>query len=159
MLVKMPMLPEIAKDIKIFHGLHQHQLAELEPYLEKVSYPRGTWIVSEGENADGMYIICRGSVQVWKSAQGKKRGVCLGELGSGDCFGEMSLIDCQTRSANVVTTSDMEAFRLPYQAMAEIYENNPEFYGLFLLNIAREVSRRLRDTDRTVVEFALPRFG
>lgn len=155
----MQRLSEIAKDIKIFHGLTQQQLDQLQPFLEKVTYPRGTWIVAEGESADGMYIICSGSVQVWKTAGGKKQGVCLGELGSGDCFGEMSLIDCQTRSANVVTISDLEALRLPYQAMGEIYETNPEFYGMFLLNIAREVSRRLRDTDRTVVEFALPRFG
>lgn len=152
-------LNEIAKDIKIFHGLTQEQLDELQPYLEAISFPRGTWIVEEGQTADGMYIICEGTVQVWKSANKKKQGVCLGELGEGDCFGEMSLIDCQTRSANVVTTTDIHALRLPYQAMAEIYEQDPEFYGLLLLNISREVSRRLRETDRTIVEFALPRFG
>jgi len=155
----MQSFPDIAKDIKIFHGLSDEQLTMLQPYLENVSFPRGSWIVEEGTEADGMFIICQGSVQVWKNAGGKRQGVCLGELGEGDCFGEMSLIDCQNRSANVVTTTDLEAMRLPYSAMAELYKKDPEFYGLFLLNISREVSRRLRNADRTVVEFALPKFG
>lgn len=150
---------KLARDIKIFHGLSDTQLQVIWPYLEKIEESRGTWIVEEGGHADGMFIIYEGTVQVWKNSGGKKQGLCLGELTGGDCFGEMSLIDCQNRSANVVTTSDLKAFHLPYTAMAKIYEQDPKLYGLFLLNIAREVSRRLRSTDRTLVEFALPKFG
>ncbi len=146
----------LAKKIKILHGMSHEQISEIVPRLNKQTFAQGDWVVEEDAPANGMYIIFHGSVQVWKTSHNKKQGFCLGELTVGDCFGEMALIDCQNRSASVIAASDLTVYHFPYEAMAHLYEQNPKLYGLLLLNISREISRRLRTTDRTLVEFALP---
>ena len=147
---------DLAKKIKIFHGLNTEQLKRIEPYLEEIKFTPGEWVFEEGTNATGMFVIRSGSIEVWKSVESEKCGFCLGGLVAGDCFGEMSLVDCQRRSANVLAKTDLSVFYLPYDAMSQIYESDPKLFGLLILNIAREISRRLRSTDNSFVEFALP---
>ena len=151
-----PEFLNLAKDVKIFHGLEPSELEIIIPYLQKCTFVEGDWVVKEGSDADSMYIICRGNVEVWKSAEGREQGFRLGELIAGDCFGEMALVDCQRRSASVLAQSDLVAYSLSYYAMGRIYEEAPRLYGLLIMNIAREISRRLRSSDKTVAEFALP---
>ncbi len=149
-------LNNLAHDIKIFHGLKPEELAHITPHLQTSTFHKGDWVVNEGTDADGMYVIQSGEVEVWKSANGEKKGVCIGELESGDCFGEMSLVDCQRRSASVLAVTELAVMSLSYYAISLLYEEDPKLYGLLMMNIAREISRRLRRCDQTILEFALP---
>lgn len=146
----------LASDIKIFHGLTPEQLAVIEPHLVEDNYQLGDWVVDAGETASAMYMVRSGEAEIWMESEGQKQGLCLAELSAGDAFGEMSLLDCQCRVASVLAISELKLFCLPYRAMAELYEHYPKVYGLLLLNIGRELSRRLREADKTLMAFALP---
>ena len=147
---------EVANKIKIFHGMNVEQLTKIKDVVEEYSFKKGDWVVIEGQDATSMYILRSGNVEVWKSFNGDREGFCLGELKAGDCFGEMSLVDCQSRSASVLAKSDLSVFCLSYGSVAQLYETDPRLFGLLMINIAREISRRLRKSDMTLVEFALP---
>jgi len=148
-------LPDLAKNIKIFHGMTPQQVGKVASHLRAMSYSKGDWVVEENIPATGLYIIRRGTAQVWKGMKKGHEKFCLGQMDEGDCFGEMAMIDCQKRSASVIAVTGLKLYFLPVEAMFKIYQQDPRLYGLFLLNIAREISRRLRKTDRTLVEFAL----
>jgi CRP/FNR family cyclic AMP-dependent transcriptional regulator len=89
-----------------------------------------------------LFIVKEGKVLVLKNEHIK-----LQYLARGDCFGEMALIDLNPRSASVVAVEDCIALEISHQALYVLYENYLEQFVLIQMNLAREVSRRLRALD------------
>jgi CRP-like cAMP-binding protein len=75
-------------------------------------------------------------------------------LGPNDCFGEMSMIDMQARSATVRAIAPSRLLKLTSENMDALYRSDLKSYTLIVLNIARDLSRRLRVTDGILAEFA-----
>ena len=69
----------------------------------------------------------------------------------GDCFGEMSVIDLNPRSASVVAVEDCVALEISQQALYVLYEHYLEQFTLIQMNLLREVSRRLRALDERLM--------
>jgi CRP/FNR family cyclic AMP-dependent transcriptional regulator len=107
----------------------------------------------EGDQADAMFVLEHGRVRILKSWNGLDYP--LGELGAGDCFGEMALIDLFPRSASVVALEDCLAVRLTNADLYRVYETNIEQFSLIHMNIARELSRRLRVADERLFRYLL----
>ena len=97
----------------------------------------GNKLVQEGQGGVGFYLILEGKADVVK--QGKK----LAELGKGDFFGELSVIDGQLRTADVVAVIETKCWILSQWAMKSIIANHPEV----ALSMLEELVRRLRATD------------
>ena len=97
-----------------------------------------------------MYFIRRGSVEVLKNAGDANRKRRLAVLNEGDTFGEMELIDVQNRSASVRALEELTVLTLGNEDMYEIFEHNRDAFIIILMNIAREISRRLRKMDALV---------
>jgi CRP-like cAMP-binding protein len=95
-----------------------------------------------------MYVLEKGRVEVLRDWNGTR--CTLRELGVGDCFGEMALMDCSLRSATVKAKQDSAAIEITAKQLAEIYDEFPEQYTLIQMNIGREVVRRLRENDERV---------
>jgi CRP/FNR family cyclic AMP-dependent transcriptional regulator len=77
--------------------------------------------------------------------------VVLGQVGPGECVGEMSFIDMQPRSATVRATQPSELWVWSYQSIHERYCADQKCAMLLVMNIARELSRRLRKADEVIV--------
>lgn len=103
----------------------------------------------EGEIAESMFVLEQGKVEAFRDWNGAH--YTMRELGVGDCFGEMALMDCNLRSASVRAKQDCAAIEITAAQLAEVYENFPEQYTLIQMNIGREVVRRLRDTDERMI--------
>lgn len=133
----------------LFGGLSNEAVDRVLPLLVEESFAAGANIVNEGESDDRLYLICKGAVEVLKSVDtpAGKRVQCLAVLGVGDTFGEMELIDMQPRSATVRALENVSLVSLSNANLFEIYESNLETFTLIILNIAREISRRLRTMD------------
>jgi CRP-like cAMP-binding protein len=69
------------------------------------------------------------------------------ELGPGDCFGEMALMDLFPRSASVIARDDCRALEIAAGDLLDLYEHDVEQFALVQMNMGREVCRRLRATD------------
>src|SRR5580700_4008335 len=149
-------LPAITVDklseIGLFGALSGDVLAHLAATLKQVSSLPGEMIFREGDLAHEMFVLLDGEVEVVKrSRAGREHRIAL--LGPSDCFGEMSLIDMQARSATVRAVAPSRLLRISSEDMDALYRHDLKSYALITLNIARDLSRRLRVTDGILAEF------
>ncbi|MFM9977799.1 MAG: Crp/Fnr family transcriptional regulator [Sphingomonadaceae bacterium] len=102
---------------------------------------RNQVVVSAGEEADDVYLVIDGVLQVsLMSARGRE--LTFREIGAGALFGEMAAIERQPRSATVTAMTDSTLALIKSAAFLEFLENVPGA-GLWL---ARELSSHLRET-------------
>lgn len=145
-------LLSIMKEMIIFHALDDRELELLADKMEVQGFETGELICREGEMGRELYVILAGEVSVIKTDE-HGHTVTIATLREQDSFGEMTLIDVQQRSASVRAESITRVGVLSYRAVLEIYKSDPETFAKLILNIAREISRRLRDMDARLVEY------
>ncbi|RME46412.1 MAG: cyclic nucleotide-binding domain-containing protein [Deltaproteobacteria bacterium] len=151
------MAVEIAflRDQAIFGGLEDEELAKIAELLKEERYAPGEIIVEEGDLAQEMYLIETGSVEILKSVSGEVERQKISELKEGDCFGEMSLIDIKPRSATVRAVEPTVVLTLSTRDLYQLQRWRLSTYTLIIMNIAREISRRLRRSDAITADFFL----
>lgn len=133
--------------VPVFAELSQQELIELLAGAEKCTFAPGDTILSEGSTSHFMYVITEGAATVAKKDSAGQAAE-LAALGSGDSFGEMSLVDRDPRSASVTATADCVLIRISESACWK----NPMTSAKIFRNIARILSRRLREADRTILQ-------
>ena len=93
-----------------------------------------------------MFVVLQGELKVLKrSHRGTDARVAL--LGPGDWVGDMSIVDIQPRSASVRALAPTRLLRVSTADLDNVYRTDLKAYSIVILNIARELSRRLRVTD------------
>jgi CRP-like cAMP-binding protein len=97
-----------------------------------------------------MFVLEVGRVLVFKSWQ--RQDVALHDLGVGDCFGEMALMDLLPRSASVRAEVDCQAIEISAADLHQLYQRDAEQFALLQMNIGREVCRRLRATSELLFQ-------
>ena len=132
--------------IPIFAGLTPSALSEIASVVEEVAFKKSDIILREGEPGNRMFIIGSGSVEVVKYLA-QTRETSLAVLGSRDFLGEMSIIDCVARSASVRAVEETSLFALKGIDLYHLFQHRPDQYAIIILNIARDISRRLRAID------------
>jgi CRP-like cAMP-binding protein len=136
---------QILQEMPIFGGVNEATLELILEKAEVVKVAANGYFFREGDLDNSIYIIERGRIAVYKYWDGKRYK--LRELGVGDCFGEMALMDFQPRSAEVVALEESSAIQVTAAQLAELYNNDSKQYTLIYMNLGREVCRRLRDAD------------
>ena len=136
---------EMLQQMPIFGGISEATLEYLLEPARVVAVGAGHYYFCEDDPAEAMYVLERGSVAVIKRWDG--RDLSLRELGEGDCFGEMALLDLFPRSASVLARQDCSAIELTPANLYRLYEHNVAQFATIQMNIAREMSRRVRVTD------------
>ena len=120
--------------LDLFAGLDQAALQQLAERAEEIEFEPGRYIVAQGQVGTGFYLILRGSVRIVRG------GDELGDLGPGEFFGEISVIDQEPRFANVVTLEPTRCLALASWDLVALLEEN----GKVALALLRVVTRRLR---------------
>jgi CRP-like cAMP-binding protein len=134
------------RTLGLFGALPEAVLESLAEELEFLDLAAGSYVFREGEGGSCMYVVLQGDLDVLKrSRSGHDSRVAV--LGPGDWFGEMSIIDVQPRSATVMTASPSHLIKLTAKDLDRLYRSDVKAYSLIVLNIAREMSRRLRVAD------------
>jgi CRP-like cAMP-binding protein len=145
--------PAFLEGTPVFGALDRPALERIAGHLLRRVLPAASLVLAEGEGAREMYVVEKGGVEVSVHCdQDDEDDVVVATLGPGDCFGEMSLIDIQPRSASVRTVGETTLLVLRYRELLEIRRSDPEAFLLLVLNLAREVSRRLRASERHLVD-------
>ena len=137
----------------IFGAVHAEVLDYVLQTSTYHSVNQREYFFREGDLADSMFVLEHGLVAVYRNWQGTD--FKLRELGVGDCFGEMALLDCQPRSASVLAVADCTAIEISGAQLSEIYQRYPDQFLLIHMNMAREVCRRLRAADRRLFEVSM----
>ncbi|MFT5354547.1 MAG: CRP/FNR family cyclic AMP-dependent transcriptional regulator [Polyangiales bacterium] len=149
----MKISPSMLADIGLFGGLDDETLAILAEELPHVRVEVGAPVVSEGDTAQEMFVVINGELEVVKRGpRGGEARVAL--FGPGDWFGEMSILDVAPRSATVRSVAPTLLLRITNEDLDRLlYRRAPKAYYLVIMNIARELSRRLRVADGIIAQF------
>jgi CRP-like cAMP-binding protein len=121
-------------DVPLFAGLSRRHLGKVANVASTKRYAAGGELVRKGDRADAFYVILDGRVRV----EVPGRGI---ELGSGDFFGEMALIDGEPRAATVVTLSELHVLMILRSKFLKLLATEPKI----ALAIMATLTRRLRD--------------
>lgn len=133
------------QEMAIFGGLRGDVLEMLEAQSSELCCAAGDFFIHEGDSGERLYVLLEGRVEILKRAGERLRRLRC--LGPGDCFGEMALMDMSRRSASVRALSACRALEISAAGLLHVYERDVEQFALLEMNMGREVSRRLRETD------------
>src|SRR5215210_1486218 len=129
--------------IHIFAGLDEEVMASLREACREHHVEQGETILSQDAIGTEMFVIKRGEVEIIKNCGGPAE-IVLAKLGEGEFFGEMCIIECMPRSATVRASERTELYSLRNTDLLKLFRRWPDQYGILMLNIARDLCRRLR---------------
>jgi CRP/FNR family transcriptional regulator/CRP/FNR family cyclic AMP-dependent transcriptional regulator len=133
----------------LFRDLPGDTLQRLVAIAQRRSYRRGELIVRQGDPGDTFFVITDGEVKVLVGAQtGDQAMVAI--FGPGDCFGELSLIDGEPRSASVEAIDHVETIILWRRDFMDFVDANPQFMKRLLMTLAN----RIRHTSELAADLA-----
>lgn len=132
------------KDYSLFGGLLPDEIESIRPLMCSASYEAGTEILREGEPNDRIHFILEGRVEVLK------RGKSLIELREGDTFGEMEFLDVMPAAATVRALIPSTVAMISNHALHELSKASMRAFAMVVMNLARDLSRRLRRMDEIV---------
>jgi CRP-like cAMP-binding protein len=122
----------------VLHSAHIHR------------YGRGENIIQEGTEGSSMFIMLRGAANV--SVMRNGTAIRVGVLRSGDCFGEMSLLTGEPRSATIRADGDCEVLEIGQEAMAEVLTDSPQC----LTQLSELLAKRKMESEGIVKDATQP---
>jgi CRP/FNR family cyclic AMP-dependent transcriptional regulator len=131
----------LLKSLAIFHETPETILSELAPLMQETEVEAGNDLFHEGEIGDCMYIIYKGEVKIHKSS------TTLAILKEKEVFGELSLLDSETRSASATAHTDCFLFKIDQEPFYELVDTRPEVARGFI----RILCQRLRAQNEKTV--------
>jgi len=130
----------LLKSLPLFTETPETILAEMAYLMQEREVPQDTEIVKEGEPGNCMYIIHRGEVKIHKGEQ------ILATLKEKDFFGELSLLDTETRSASVTALTYCVLFHIDQDPVYNLIESRPEV----VKGVIKILCKRLRAANEKI---------
>ena len=135
---------ESLKKAQLFAGLSQDELESVAALCESRTFEEGQTILGQGDTSTELYIIEQGMVEVSLTI-GADISTPLLNLGAGQVFGEMALIDQGARSATVkVMEGPTVVSTISHDAFLNLCESNHHLGFIVMRNLAAEMSLKLR---------------
>jgi len=123
----------ILKSLNLFSDTPENILADLAPLMKEKEFEKGSVIFEVGETGDSMYIIYQGTIKIHK---GKTVFALLQEK---EVFGELSLLDADTRSATATADTDCVLFKIDQEPFYELLDERPEVAKGFIKILCRRL--------------------
>jgi CRP-like cAMP-binding protein len=124
---------DLIRGVPLFAEADDRFLERLAGEFMERTYAPGEAIAEEGEAGRTFVVIETGQVTV------TVHGRTVGQLGPGDAFGEMALIDKSARSATVTADTEVHGYQLPVWSFRPLVESNPEMVWALLEALAQRV--------------------
>jgi len=120
--------------------------------LKPRSFHAGTILFSEGDEGSEMFILHKGRVRIRKNTpSGEQYTVVLLDEGQNAFFGEVGLLESESRSATVIAETNVECFVINKDDFLDFSNKNPRIGLLITREIAKELSQRLRKSSHDLV--------
>lgn len=129
----------LLRRVPLFAELDGSDLERISRVAVPRSFPGGTRVFHEGDHSDACYIVRSGSFRVTRE-HSDGRAITLANLGPGDIFGELAMLDGEVRSASVEALGDGELLALPATDVRALLARHP---GITVKLVAA-LTRRLR---------------
>ena len=142
------------KAVPLFAGLARKDLDMLVRQADHLRYPARHTVVREGSPGEEFWLVVEGTLAVHRG------GKVVAEIGPGDWFGELAVIDPAPRDATVVATTPVELMVIGRRRFWSVLEASPSLMRKVIVGLAV----RLREMDRSgsgprSVDVTEPRVG
>ena len=134
----------------LFKSLSQGELERLRAVADVRPAAAGEVIFKEGDVGDGLYVVAEGRVQI-SVLIGETEPQVLFQMGPGEVFGEMAVLESKPRSAAAIAKTEAVVYFLPRGVMVEMLEASPQIS----LALVRVISNRLREANRQYIREVL----
>ena len=133
----MSLSAENLKQVPLFKDLSNRDLKQLAGAMNERTYAAGREITTEGESGLGFFVVADGTATVTVDGQTRR------QLGPGDHFGEMALIDGGRRSAQVTAETDLTCYGMTAWNFKPFLKDHPDLVWALLQTLVA----RLRDAE------------
>ena len=137
----------LLKKSPIFSMVMTDDLRVVAQAMEKQQYFAGDRIFEIGDQGDHLYIIVSGKVGISLESKSSKTSY-IATLSSGDCFGEMNLLDDLPRSATAEVIEDTTLLSLEKTRLRGLIQSYPDMS----IGMLRSLSLRLRDANQKLMK-------
>jgi CRP/FNR family cyclic AMP-dependent transcriptional regulator len=151
--------PAFFRKIYLFQDLEEGEIQLVVSRTSPREFSAGAIIVQEGEPGDSLFIMQAGEVEITKQLTlvleedtPKERVMIRLKAEDGVYFGEMALLENETRSATVTALTDCSLLELHRKDFLDLIGQNPVMGVKLLLRLAQILSRHLRKTNQDVVK-------
>ncbi|MGZ6963962.1 MAG: cyclic nucleotide-binding domain-containing protein [Acidimicrobiia bacterium] len=124
---------------------------------DRRTFAAGEVIVREGEEHEEIYLLVKGGARIEKATPSGP--VLIDELGAGEAFGEMSLLDGEVTHTSVITSEPSEVHVLELLSIADLLEEDPLLASHLYQSLAVMLIHRLRDRTNEVSALLAPGSG
>jgi signal transduction histidine kinase len=132
---------ERLRDTPLFGGLDETQLHRLVEMGEIIDLAPGDFLIREGEQADALYVVLAGEMDVTKRAG--RSEIPVARVGPGSLQGEIAALEGGRRLASVAAIGAAEVLRIPVSAVRELLGAGPDV----ALAVIRTAVTRLREME------------
>lgn len=108
------------REVPIFSGLSDEELVTLSETAEEVTFQPDKILTFQNEYAYKFFVILEGRASVWQEGQRVR------DLGPGDFFGEVGLLETEKRTATVASETEMKAIVLRGWDLSKIEQELPQ---------------------------------
>jgi hypothetical protein len=144
----------ILKSAPLFSETPDNVLADIGDLVDEVSFDTDQIIFNKGEHGDSLYVIVSGSVKVWDGDR------LLNELGEGEVFGELALLDPEPRLASVKAVEPTRLLRLDEAHFRQVLDSQPEVSAAIIRVVTRYLRSQLKYAQTVSAQLrALESFG
>jgi len=133
---------EVLKSLQMFRYLSYKELVRVMNITETTECEKDQNIFTEGDQGDGMYIVLDGSIRMHRDGQ------TVAELGKGQHFGEMSLVDRSKRSLTATCSAEGRLLEIRRKDFYAIIKKEPPLAVKLLWSFVQVLAERLRKTTK-----------
>ena len=141
---------KLLQSVALFWDLKDEELGYISEKMVSRKYESGNYIFMEESDGEQCFFVVKGSVKVTRLSK-DGREVILAMLNEGDFFGEMSLLDGKSRSANVIALEKTEVLTLNRKDFLIVLQEYPKI----AIQLLKELASRLRKSDRQIASLSL----
>ncbi|MBN2838565.1 MAG: cyclic nucleotide-binding domain-containing protein [Fusobacteriaceae bacterium] len=136
----------ILNKISLLGGLSQSEISQVFSLSEWKSFNKNEIIFKKGDSPNYIYIIISGQIKLYISNSNVEYEFL--DFTVGDCLGEASLISIEPHGGTAICQKKTECIMISRKTLFNLHKNYPTLFSKIILNIARELARRLhKNTD------------
>jgi CRP/FNR family transcriptional regulator, cyclic AMP receptor protein len=134
----------VLRVVPLCEGLTFRELNKIELIVHERTFIPDEVVFYERQPGTGMYIIKKGLIKLTKTIG--EEIVTIAELGTGEFFGEMSLLEDYPRSAQATAVVKTEALGIFRPDLLDLIGRNPRLGSKMLMKLSQRLANRLRKT-------------
>ena len=132
----------------LFHEIYDDEVEEVIADCMVASYQPGDHIITQGDTNTDICVLLQGRAKVTVNKDGNEHFIA--EIGKGDLFGELVLINETERTANIIAEDQCDVLIMTYENFFSYFNKKPKVFALMVLNVTRLVTKRLKGSNQVI---------